>query len=68
MATLRADLGLDELKRGEPARAEPLFREALRVYDKAMPEKWRRFEIQGQLGEALAGQKKFAEAEPLILG
>jgi tetratricopeptide (TPR) repeat protein len=68
VATLRADLGLNELRRGEPARAEPLFREALRVYDKAMPENWRRFEIQGQLGESLAAQKKFAEAEPLILG
>ena len=68
VATLRADLGLNELRRGEPARAEPLFREALVVYDKAMPENWRRFEIRGQLGESLAAQKKFAEAEPLILG
>ena len=68
VATLRADLGLNELRRGEPARAEPLFREALRVYDKAMPENWRRFEIRGQLGESLAAQKKFADAEPLILG
>ena len=68
VATLRADLGLNELRRGEPAQAEPLFREALVVYDKSMPENWRRFEIRGQLGESLAAQRKFAEAEPLVVG
>ncbi len=67
VAALRADLGLNELKRGEPARAEPLFREALRAYDKALPEDWRRFEIRSQLGEVLAAQKKYVEAEPLIV-
>ncbi len=68
VATMRADLALNELRRGEPARAEPLFREALRVYDRAKPDDWRRFEIQGQLGESLAARKRFAEAEPLIIG
>jgi serine/threonine protein kinase/tetratricopeptide (TPR) repeat protein len=67
LATLEADLGLTHLKAGAPGKAEPLFREALRVYDKEMPDDWRRFEIRSQLGEALATQKHFAEAEPLLL-
>ena len=67
LATLKADLGLTHLKVGAPEKAEPLLREALRVYDKTMPEDWRRFEIRSQLGEALVAQKHYAEAEPLLL-
>ena len=68
LAMLRADLAMNHLKKHEPARAEPLLRQALAVYESQMPDDWRRFEIQGQLGEALAAQGKYAEAEPLILG
>jgi tetratricopeptide (TPR) repeat protein len=39
VATLRADLGLNDLRRGEPARAEPLFREALRGADTVAKER-----------------------------
>jgi eukaryotic-like serine/threonine-protein kinase len=68
LATLRADLAMNHLKKAEPGLAEPLLRAALKVYDRQMKDDWRRFEIQGQLGEALYAQKKFDEAEPLILG
>ncbi|MEJ7636978.1 MAG: tetratricopeptide repeat protein [Singulisphaera sp.] len=68
LAMLRADLAMTHLKKGEPGRAEPLLREALKVYDRQMPDDWRRFEIRGQLGEALAAQEKYDEAEPLVLG
>jgi eukaryotic-like serine/threonine-protein kinase len=68
LAMLRADLAMNHLKKAEPSLAEPLLREALKVYDRQMNDDWRRFEIQGQLGEALYSQKKFDEAEPLILG
>jgi eukaryotic-like serine/threonine-protein kinase len=68
LAMLRADLAMNHLKKGEPRRAEPLFREALKVYDRQLKDDWRKFEIQGQLGEALCSQKKYDEAEPLILG
>jgi len=67
-ARLRADLAMNHLKKGEPGLAEPLLREALKVYDRQMKDDWRRFEIQGQLGEALGSQKKYDEAEPLVLG
>ncbi len=68
LAMLRADLAMNHLRKKEPGRAEPLLREALRAYDRQMADDWRRFEIQGQLGKALAAQGKFDEAEPLILG
>ena len=68
LAMLRADLAMNHLKKHEPARAEPLLRQALATYETQLPDDWRRFEIQGQLGEALAAQGNYDEAEPLILG
>ena len=34
--------------------------------DRAQPENWDRFAARSMLGEALAGQKKYADAEPLL--
>ena len=67
---MRADLTvLNELRRGEPARAEPLFREALRGL---RPGEARRLAAIRDPGAArrspLAARKRFAEAEPLIIG
>jgi serine/threonine protein kinase/tetratricopeptide (TPR) repeat protein len=67
LAMLRADLAMNHLEKGEPGAAEPLLREALRAYETQLPDDWRRFEILGQLGEALALQGKYDEAEPLVL-
>ncbi|MBS0263785.1 MAG: tetratricopeptide repeat protein [Planctomycetes bacterium] len=67
LAQLRADLALNHLKKREPERAEALLREALRAYEKQLPDDWRRFEIMGLLGEALSIQARFEEAEPLVL-
>jgi hypothetical protein len=61
-------LGRIRLRRGEAKQAEPLLREALRIYDKQAPEAWYRFDAQSRLGECLAAQAKYAEAEPLVLG
>ncbi len=36
-------------------------------YTKAKPEGWNRFAIESLLGESLLGQKRYAEAEPLLL-
>jgi eukaryotic-like serine/threonine-protein kinase len=47
--------------------AEPPLREALRRYENTNPNHWRRFHIQSMLGAGLAGQKRCAEAEPLLL-
>ncbi len=55
------------LTKGDPAAAEPVIREALEIYRGA--ERGRRREIyaEGVLGAVLAGQGRYAEAEPLIL-
>ena len=45
----------------------PLFRECLTIREKNQPDAWRTFNTQSMLGGALLGQKKFADAEPLLL-
>jgi hypothetical protein len=47
--------------------AEPILRECLAIREKTDPENWRTFNTQSMLGGALLGQKKYAEAEPLLL-
>jgi tetratricopeptide (TPR) repeat protein len=49
------------------AEAEPLLRESLAIREKTQPDVWSTFDIQSRLGGALLGQKKYAEAEPLLL-
>jgi eukaryotic-like serine/threonine-protein kinase len=47
--------------------AETLARECLDLRERKRPSDWERFHTMSQLGAALAGQKKYAEAEPLLL-
>jgi hypothetical protein len=47
--------------------AEPLLREALAGYEKSLPDNWNRYNVQTLLGASLAGQKKYSDAEPLLL-
>ncbi|MCL4789439.1 MAG: serine/threonine-protein kinase [Verrucomicrobia bacterium] len=47
--------------------AEPLARECLAIREKRLPDDWLTFNARSLLGGALLGQKKFAEAEPLLL-
>src|SRR5205823_2759271 len=49
------------------AEAETTARGCLNFREKEQPEDWWRFHTMSQLGAALAGQKKHAEAEPLLL-
>jgi tetratricopeptide (TPR) repeat protein len=49
------------------AKAEPVLRQWLAHRDKTGPDGWWTFQTFSQLGGSLLGQKKFAEAEPLIL-
>jgi serine/threonine protein kinase/tetratricopeptide (TPR) repeat protein len=51
----------------QPARAEPLLREALTIRQKSLPDDWRTFETESLLGDSLLGQKRLAEAEPHLL-
>jgi tetratricopeptide (TPR) repeat protein len=61
------DLALVYQSEGKFAQSEPLAREAVEVYRKQRPDDWRRFRAESLLGISLAGQKKYAEAEPLLL-
>jgi eukaryotic-like serine/threonine-protein kinase len=62
-----ADLALAYVSQGKFADAEPLAREAMNVDQKNQPDDWQRFRAQSLLGASLAGEKKYAEAEPLLL-
>jgi serine/threonine protein kinase len=47
--------------------AEPLLRDLLAMRLKHIPDSWLTFNAQSMLGGALLGQKKYAEAEPLLV-
>ncbi len=52
---------------GEFAAAEPLLREAWQARTAIAPTQWHRWAVQSELGAALAGRQRFAEAEPLLV-
>lgn len=62
-----ADLALACQSQGKFTESEPLAREAFEVNQKKQPDDWQRFRAESLLGASLAGQKKYAEAEPLLL-
>ena len=62
-----ASLGLVLLNKRKYPEAESILRECLRIRDAKLPDDWSRFNTQNLLGESLLGQKKHAEAEPLLL-
>jgi eukaryotic-like serine/threonine-protein kinase len=64
---LEFDLALADVSRGKLAESEPLAREALDFYRRKQPDDWQRFRAESLLGASLAGQKKYTEAEPLLL-
>src|SRR5262249_9587814 len=47
--------------------AEPLLRESLAIREKKQPDDWSTFNSQSMLGGSLLGQKKYAEAEQMLL-
>jgi serine/threonine protein kinase len=47
--------------------AEVVCRECLTIHEKTMPDSWSHFAAQSRLGCAFLGQKKYDEAEPLLL-
>jgi eukaryotic-like serine/threonine-protein kinase len=55
------------LRAGKPAAAEPLLREELRLREAKERDGVHTFEARAALGASLLGQKKFAQAEPLLL-
>jgi tetratricopeptide (TPR) repeat protein/predicted Ser/Thr protein kinase len=62
-----ADLALAYLSQGKFAESVPLAHEAVETDRRIQPEGWERFRAESLLGASLAGQKKYVEAEPLLL-
>jgi serine/threonine protein kinase len=67
LANIQAVVALDLLQAGQPAAAEPILRECLAIREKKLPNSWLRYGAMSALGSALLGQKKYQEAEPLLL-
>jgi hypothetical protein len=67
LAGTLAQHGLTMLQAGQPADAEPILRECLAIRTKREPDDWRTFNTESLLGGSLLGQKKYADAEPLLL-
>jgi tetratricopeptide (TPR) repeat protein len=61
------DLALAYVSQGKFGDAEPLAREALETERKIRPNGWQRYRAGSLLGASLAGEKKYPEAEPLLL-
>jgi len=61
------DLALAYQSQGKFAEAEPLAREAMEFEREKQPDNWQRFLAESLLGVSLAGQKRYAQAEPLLL-
>jgi tetratricopeptide (TPR) repeat protein len=61
------DLALAYIGQGKFAESEPLAREALDYGRKEQADDWRRFRAESLLGASLAGQKKYVEAQPLLI-
>jgi tetratricopeptide (TPR) repeat protein len=62
-----ADLALAYQSQGKFTESEAVAREAFEFYRKKQPDDWQRFRAESLLGASLAGQKKYVEAEPLLL-
>jgi tetratricopeptide (TPR) repeat protein len=60
-------LGACLLAAGKPCEAEPVLRKCLAINERHGLSNWMTFHTQSLLGGALAGQQKYAEAEPLLL-
>jgi hypothetical protein len=62
-----ADLALAYMSERKFAQSEPLAREVLDFNRRKQPDDWQRFRAESLLGASLGGQKKYVEAEPLLL-
>ncbi len=60
-------MGLDLLKFGQHAEAERLLRQGLAIRAQKISDTWWTFHTHALLGGALLGQKKYADAEPLLV-
>jgi serine/threonine protein kinase/Tfp pilus assembly protein PilF len=61
------DVALAQISQAKFAASEPLAREALKSLQRKQPDDWECFRAESMVGASLAGQKRYAEAEPLLL-
>jgi tetratricopeptide (TPR) repeat protein/tRNA A-37 threonylcarbamoyl transferase component Bud32 len=66
-AGFMSQLSLMLLRQGKFREAEPILRKLVGIHGKSRSDHWSAFNARSMLGEALSGQKKYAEAEPLLL-
>jgi serine/threonine protein kinase/tetratricopeptide (TPR) repeat protein len=62
-----ANLGLTRLRQHKYGDAEPALRDALAIHAKQQPTDWTTFHLMSLLGASLVGQRKYAQAEALLL-
>src|SRR5205814_2615722 len=62
-----AALGQNLLKQEKWIDAEPHLRACVALREKSQPDDWRTFNAKSMLGEALVGQKRYADAKPLLV-
>jgi hypothetical protein len=67
LATTLSAAGPILLEIGASAEAEAMLRECLAIRQKEQPDLWSTFNTQSLLGGALLGQKKYGDAEPLLV-
>jgi tetratricopeptide (TPR) repeat protein len=60
-------LGRSQLEQRKYDLAEANFRDALMGYEKARPDGWQRYNCESLLGQSLARERRYGEAEPLLL-
>jgi tetratricopeptide (TPR) repeat protein/tRNA A-37 threonylcarbamoyl transferase component Bud32 len=68
LARALGSLGLSLLMQAAYPEAETVLRECLAIRETAIPDGWLRFNTMSQLGGALLGQGRHADAAPLIVG
>ena len=66
-AGVLAHFGLSLLQQKKWTAAETVLRECLTIRERTQPDVWSTFNVKSALGAALLGQKKYADAEPLLL-
>jgi len=66
-AAALTDLARNQILQKKFSEAETLLRESLTIQEISQPEAWTAFNAKSMLGGALLGQKKYADAEPLLL-
>ncbi|MBI3400890.1 MAG: serine/threonine protein kinase [Acidobacteria bacterium] len=61
------NLALTYLSQRKYVEAETLLRDLVRLFERTVPDSWRRYNSQSLLGASVAGEGKYADAEPLLL-